>query len=66
MTVNNTTTRMCDEPTGQTVVAAPALTTNVNRCGVAEVSEMTNFTTEGSAPAPPNTVMLASKPVYYY
>ena len=66
VTVNNTTTRMCDEPTGQTVVAAPALTTNVNRCGVAEVSEMTSFTTEGSASAPPNTVMLASKPVYYY
>ena len=66
VTVNNTTTRMCDEPSGPTVVTAPALTTDVNRCGVAEVSEVTSFTTAGSASAPPNTVMLASKPVYYY
>ena len=67
VTVNNTTTRMSGEPTVQARVAEPALPTNVSRCGVAEVSELTTFPMEVSAPTvPTNTVMLATKPMYYY
>ena len=67
VTVNNTTARPSSEPTIQAVVTEPVLPANVSRCGVAEVSKMTTFPLEVSAPtAPTNTVMLVTKPVYYY
>ena len=67
VTVNNTTHQPTNKQDEQLLVAELAPPTTTNRCGIAEVSELTEFPVRVTRPAmPTNTVMLTTKPAYHY
>ena len=65
VTVNQAAVRVNNMLEGATRPAEPVIATGENRCGIAEVSELTTFPMATMAPsAPTGTVILSTKPVY--